>query len=111
MSNKGYVGPSPGAPMMQPNRVPMPCAPPPADQLLKNIQAGIYEAQSRVGNAIAKARDFADYALGAQPEEGATACGVSLAPYGIAANLQDSVGVLHTLISQLNEQLSRLDRL
>lgn len=84
---------------------------PPADQLLKNIQGGIYEAQSRLSNAIGKAKDFADYTLGNQPEEGATACGGSPAPYGIASNLHDSVGLLHVLIGELLVQLTRLDRL
>jgi hypothetical protein len=84
--------------------------PPPSDQLLKNVQAGLYEVQARLGHTIGKAKDFADYVVGAQPEEASNSC-ASPTPYGIGQSLHDGVSVVHSLITALNDQLARLDRL
>lgn len=105
-SNK-YAG---CAPLAAP-KVPIAVAPPPpSDQILKNIQGGINEAISRLNDAISRASGFADYMLGAQPEQASAGCAAPT-PFGIAHNLQESVSTLHSLIGVLNDKLARLDHL
>lgn len=89
---------------------PAACAPPPDDAVLKQINAGVDEAVTRLGNVISRVDNIGQYLFGPVPEPaGSNTC--SAVPNGIVFSLRDSVGVLHNLISALNDKLDRVSQL
>ena len=83
---------------------------PPDDAALKNVCARVDEAVSRLGNVIQRVDNIGQYLYGPIPEPTtSTAC--SPVSAGIVPSLLDSVGALHSLISQLNDKLDRVSQL
>lgn len=89
-----------------------PCAPapPPDDAALKQINAGVDEAVVRLDNVISRVDNIGQYLFGPVPEPtGSNTC--SAVPNGVVFSLRDSVNVLHSLITTLNDKLDRIGQL